>query len=62
MRQSFCRVLEGFSTCEGDKPETEREGKKFQLPSIPVKVGYRFCKKKKKNLMATKTTFGKQLY
>lgn len=61
MRQSFRRVLEGFSTCEGDKPETEREGKKFQQPSIPVKVGYSFCKKQT-NLMATNTTFGKQLY
>lgn len=63
MRRSFRRVLEGFSTCEGETNRRQREKERdFNYYQSLLRLGTGFVKKKKKNLMATKTTFGKQLY
>lgn len=67
MRRSFRRVLEGFSTCEGETNRRQREKERdFNYHQFLLRLGTGFVKKinKKnlKNLMATKTTFGKQLY
>lgn len=63
MRRSFRRVLEGFSTCEGETNRRQREKERdFNYYQFLLRLGTGFVKKNKKNLMATKTTFGKQLY